>query len=116
MVLAMTADLVAARGDLTHQVGIPLGHLAQDEERDRDAVAIEQIEQRARGRDDFSAGPIGAVEPLEERARVGNRARLLAVDPAARVVPLVEVDRDDERVFGRRSSRVRATPAGTPSP
>jgi hypothetical protein len=68
MPVAVRAELVAGAGDPRHQVAVPLGHPAEDEERAGDAVLGEQIEQTVGVAHDprFHAGPLIARHHLGE--------------------------------------------------
>jgi hypothetical protein len=55
---AVAGDFVSPVCNRAHQVGVVPGNFAQDEERDADAVPVEQLQQRPRGRDHFSGGTV----------------------------------------------------------
>ena len=88
---AVAGDLMAAPGDLAHEVGLALSHLSQNEERRGDAVAVEGSRIAWVGFLKPSAGhafPTRGLRVRPARARRSGRPTC--------VVPVVEVDREDD--------------------
>jgi hypothetical protein len=91
----VAADLVAGGRDLADQLRVVADHLAQDEEGGAHAAAGEELEDASRGRDQLAGRAVGTVVRAEEGGGVLPARARRSGGPAA-VVPLVEVDGEDD--------------------
>ena len=77
--VAMAGDFVAARRDLAHQLGMPLGDPAQHEEGGPVAGGVGGVEQPVSGIGD-PGGQVVPARPLDQTREVGDLEVLLQVD------------------------------------
>ena len=91
----VTADLVSGGRDFANQVRVVFGDLAEDKEGCANVQFVEEGQDSARRRNQLAAGLVAFVVLAEDRLGAGPAGVRSARGPTA-VIPLVEVDREDD--------------------